>query len=259
MDIVGHNKIAWNHEAAEGNRWTVPVGRDEIARARQGEWSIVLTPTKPVPENWFPDLSGLEVLCLASGGGQQGPILAAAGARVTVFDNSPEQLTRDRLVAERESLSIVTIEGDMSAALPFPDEAFGLIVHPVSNIFVEHVQPMWHECFRILKRGGLLLSGLSNPALYLFDWDLIEEEKILQVKYKLPYSDLTSTDEAYRQKLIQNEEPFEFSHTLEELIGGQTQAGFAITGFYEDTCPAEDDDLLSQYMQPFFATRAVKP
>jgi len=30
--------------------------------------------------------------CLASGGGQQGPVLAAAGAHVTVFDNSPRQL-----------------------------------------------------------------------------------------------------------------------------------------------------------------------
>ena len=40
-----------------------------------------------MPADWFGDLAGAPVLCLASGGGQQGPLLAAAGARVTVFDN----------------------------------------------------------------------------------------------------------------------------------------------------------------------------
>ena len=75
---------------------------EAIAAAREGAWTIVLTPTKPVPHEWLPNLPGKDVLCLASGGGQQGPILAAAGARVTVFDLSPKQLASDRLVAERE-------------------------------------------------------------------------------------------------------------------------------------------------------------
>ena len=92
----------------------MPVGPEEIARARRGDWSLVLTPTKPVPADWFPPLAGLDVLCLASGGGQQGPILAAAGANVTVFDNSPNQLAQDRLVADREGLAIETVQGDMA-------------------------------------------------------------------------------------------------------------------------------------------------
>jgi hypothetical protein len=54
-------------------------------------------------------LAGIEVLCLASGGGQQGPILAAAGAKVTVFDNSANQLVQDRLVADRDGLTIETV------------------------------------------------------------------------------------------------------------------------------------------------------
>jgi hypothetical protein len=48
---------------------------------------------EPVDRSWLPtDLTGKDVLCLASGGGPQGPILAAAGARVTVFDNLPRQI-----------------------------------------------------------------------------------------------------------------------------------------------------------------------
>ena len=104
-DILGYNRQAWDRQVERGNRWTVPVGPEAIARARRGDWSIVLTPTKPVPADWFPPLAGLDVLCLAGGGGQQGPILAAAGARVTVFDNSPKQLAQDRLVADREGLA----------------------------------------------------------------------------------------------------------------------------------------------------------
>ncbi len=68
---------------------------ETIARARNGDFSILLTEQKPVPREWFPPLPGLEALCLACGGGQQGPVLAAAGANVTVLDNSPRQLDQD--------------------------------------------------------------------------------------------------------------------------------------------------------------------
>jgi hypothetical protein len=74
--IRDHNRAAWDAEVARGNPWTVPVSREDIARARHGDWDIVLTPTIPVPKDWFPPLQGADVLCLASGGGQQGPILA---------------------------------------------------------------------------------------------------------------------------------------------------------------------------------------
>jgi len=146
----------------------------------------------------------------------------------------------------------------MTNPLPFPDEIFSLIVHTVSNIFIEDVQPVWNECFRVLKRGGFLLSGLINPAVYLFDRKLIDEQGILQVKYSLPYSDIASLSEKEKKQLIEQEEPVEFSHTLEELIGGQLKAGFVITDFYEDSYIAEDNDLLSKYIQMFFATRAMK-
>ncbi len=99
-EILRYNRQAWDRQVERGNPWTIPVDPEAIARARQGDWQIVLTPTKPVPADWFPPLAGLDVLCLASGGGQQGPILAAAGAKATVFDNSPKQLAQDRLVAD---------------------------------------------------------------------------------------------------------------------------------------------------------------
>jgi SAM-dependent methyltransferase len=259
MDVRAYNRMAWDREVKRGNEWTVPVSREAIAAARQGQWEIFLTPSKAVPREWFPDLKGLDVLCLASGGGQQGPILAAAGANVTVLDNSPRQLEQDRFVAERDSLAITTVEGDMADLSMFPDQSFGLIVHPVSNVFVPDVRPVWAEAFRVLRRGGALLAGFDNPAIHLFDYDLADRTGILQVKYALPYSDLTSLSEEERQRRVIDEEfPLEFSHTLEDQIGGQLDVGFVITGFYEDSYGEKEGDIVANYMHTFIATRAIK-
>jgi SAM-dependent methyltransferase len=255
LDVPGYNRGAWDREVERGNEWTIPVSAEAIAAARQGAWQILLTPTRPVPRAWFGELRCQDVLCLASGGGQQGPILAAAGASVTVFDNSPRQLAQDRRVAERDGLAIRTVEGDMADLSAFEDGSFDLIVHPVSNIFVPDVRPVWREAFRVLRPGGAMLSGMVNPAIYLFDFDL-QEKGILEVKYRLPYSDLASLDVARRQKMLDDGEPLEFSHTLDDLIGDQLETGFVLTAFYED---AGKDSVLGEHMPEFFATRSLRP
>jgi len=132
MDLLKLNREAWNEEVQKRNVWTRPVSPEVIADARMGRWSLLLTPTKPVPADWYPELRGAKVLCLASGGGQQGPILATAGADVTVLDNCPAQLEQDRMVAEREGLSIRLEQGDMRDLSRFEDGSFNLIFHPVS-------------------------------------------------------------------------------------------------------------------------------
>ncbi|MBA7648450.1 hypothetical protein ES703_56236 [subsurface metagenome] len=258
MDIRKHNRAAWDQEVKRGNKWTIPVSPKVIANARKGKWHIVLTPLKPVPKDWLPRLEGSDVLCLASGGGQQGPVLAAAGAKVTVLDNSPMQLQQDQLVAKRESLTIRTIEGDMSDLSMLGDECFNLIVHPVSNNFVPDVRAVWTEAFRVLQRGGVLLSGFTNPAIYLFDYELADSTGVLKVKYSLPYSDEIDLAERERTMRIEDGSPLEFSHTLDDLIGGQLDAGFVITGFYEDRQNAEESEPLVAYMPTCIATRAVK-
>jgi SAM-dependent methyltransferase len=255
MDIREYNRKAWDNQVEQGNQWTQPVSSEQIAAARSGEWQVVLTPTIPVPAEWFGNVRGKDVLCLASGGGQQGPILAAAGARVTVLDNSPRQLAQDRLVAERDGLDIHTLEGDMRDLSVFPEGSFDLIFHPVSNTFVPDVRPVWREAFRVLRPGGVLLAGFTNPVVYLFDQELLDENQLV-VKYSLPYSDLESLDEELRQKYAGLNYPLEWSHSLEEQLGGQMQAGFHLTGFYEDIDPKS---VLEKYLPTFIATRALKP
>jgi SAM-dependent methyltransferase len=255
MDVFKHNQRAWDALVERGFEWTVPVSPEAVRAARQGQWQIVLTPRRPVPSEWFPPLAGTSTLCLAGAGGQQGPILAAAGAKVTVFDASSRQLAQDRLVAERESLSIETVQGDMKDLRVFDDGSFDLVVHPCSNCFVPNVAAVWREVFRILRPGGALLSGFVNPAFYMFD-DAASEGGELLVRHRLPYSDLASLTEEEQQTLVRAEEPFFFSHSLEDLIGGQTKAGLVIVGLYEDEWP---DHPLSKFMAPLIATRALKP
>jgi SAM-dependent methyltransferase len=252
--ILEYNRRAWDTAVKEGSEWTLPVSHAAVAAARQGAWSIILTPSRSVPRNWFPNLSGCRVLCLASGGGQQGPILAATGAIVTVFDNSPLQLARDREVAARERLEIATVQGDMADLGQFADGSFDLIVHPTSNVFVPDVRPVWRECYRVLAPGGVLLAGFNNPAIYVFDQFKADEGQLI-VTHSLPYSDVDSLTPEERERLIAAEQPFEWSHTLDDQIGGQLEAGFVIDGFYEDRWPGREVD---EYMNTFIATRAVK-
>jgi SAM-dependent methyltransferase len=255
MDIVGYNREAWTKEVETGNKWTIPVDAATIARARRGEWELLLTPTMPVPRDWFGDLAGARVLCLASGGGQQGPTLAAAGARVTVFDNCPAQLEKDRSVAKREGLALELAQGDMKDLSRFTDGSFDLVFHPVSNCFVEDVEVVWRECGRVLRKGGSLLAGFCNPVTYIFDLKAWDRGGGLKVRYSIPYSDIGQLPEDELAERMRSKDTLEFGHSLDSQIGGQIAAGFSLTGFYED---GSNGDLLDPYIKTFIATRAVK-
>jgi SAM-dependent methyltransferase len=257
-DVGDHNRRAWDRMVENGNRWTVPVSPEVIGKARRGRWQVFLTPQRPVPRSWFPPLSGSRVLCLASGGGQQGPVLAAAGAKVTVLDYSPRQLEQDRRVAERDGLRLRTVEGDMRDLSCFPDRTFDLVFNPVSVTFVPEVRPVWREACRVLRPGGRLLSGFDNPVVHIFDVAAYDRGELV-VANGLPYSDVRSLSEDDLERCRREGTPLEFGHTLEELIGGQTEAGFVIDRFYEDRYPEEDHDPLGEYTATFIATRALKP
>jgi len=89
------------------------------------------------------------------------------------------------MVAEREKLSIRTVEGDMRNLSAFKDESFDLIFHPVSSVFCPEVRPVWKEAYRVLRHGGLLLAGLANPIYFVFGTHL-DEQETLQAKYSIP-------------------------------------------------------------------------
>lgn len=254
-EILNHNRYAWNWAALNGNRWTIPVSEDVIAQARAGDLKIVLTPEKNIPTEWLSDIRGKSILGLASGGGQQGPVLAAAGAIVTILDLSPEQLQKDRTCAQAYGLNITTIESSAADLSAFSDSSFDMIINPVSNCFFPDLAPVWKECARVLKSGGVIMYAFTNPINYLFDFEKVNRGEYL-LKYKIPYSDRASLSAEEQARFIYPEAPLEFSHSLTDQLGLLMRNGFVIEDMYEDGWDTADG--LNNHYQSFIAIKARK-
>ena len=254
MSELDQVRDAWDRIAEQGNDYYLAADAADIERARSGRAEIKLTPTRTVPSDWLGELPDKAVLVLAGGGGLQGPILAAAGARTTVFDLSKCQLKRDEEVASHFGLSLETVQGDMSDLSCFDDGAFDLIVNPCSICFCCNPRSVWQEVSRVLRPGGSFLSGLINPVNYLFDFFEADRKKLV-VRYTIPF-DSQQLEPGQRDRWLGTQRPVEWGHSLQELIGGQLEAGLLLAGFYEDRWG--DDDLLSDHLPVFFATRTVR-
>lgn len=145
-------------------------------------------------------------------------------------------------------LSQIMEAGIMTKPLPFEDESFDIIFHPVFNCYVEEVRPIWKECYRILKHGGILIAGMDNGINYIFDDD---EKMVLNT---LPFNPLKNKEQM--EQSLRTDSGVQFSHTIEEQVGGQLEAGFMLTELYEDTNGA--GNLHEHGIPTFIATRVVK-
>ena len=232
----------------EGWEWGEPIDHETFLRARAGSWEVKLTPTRSVPREWFGDLCGARVLGLASGGGQQCPIFAAAGAHVTVLDYTPAQLESERLVSEREGFGISIVRADMTEPLPFSDATFDLVFNPVSLCYIREVEPVWNEVARIMKPGGILLTGFDTIINFIVDGD---EREIV---WSMPFDPLENP--AQRAFLEEDDAGLQFGHSLDEMLGGLLRAGFSIEDLYEDT--NGEGRLHEMRIPTYLAVRAVK-
>lgn len=243
------NSAAIDRWVEGGWEWGQPISHEAFVRAQKGDWSVLLSPTKPVPKDWFPPLRGCKLLGLASGGGQQMPIFAALEAQCTVLDYSQKQLESERVFSEQEGYSIKIVHADMTKPLPFGDGSFDLIFHPISNCYVQEVFPIWQECFRVLRPGGTLLAGVDNGLNFIFD----DEQTTLT--YPLPYNPLKNA--ALYEQCLKTGDAVQFSHTTEEQLRGLLKAGFQLQDLYEDT---NGTGKLHEYGVPtFLAFKAQKP
>ncbi len=258
MDVGEYNREQWNRRAEAGDEWSIPVTPEQVAAARKGDWEVLLTPTRTVPREWFGDIAGKDMLGLASGGGQQCPIFAAAGARVSCLDASDVQLALDEQVARREGLEIRTVQGFMHDLSDFADESFDIVFNPCSTAFAPEVLPVWREVARVLRPGGVLMTGFYNPVYYIFDPLALDRDELVP-RYSLPHSDFDLPDED-REALLASDpddKTLGFSHTLETQIGGQFEAGLVMNAMFEDRW--DEIDVMSKLFPPFIATRSFKP
>ena len=231
----------------EGWEWGQPISHETYMDAENGKWDVLLTPTKPVPHDWFLPFKGCKILGLASGGGQQMPIFAALGAEVTVLDYSERQLEKEVMMSKKEGYNIRIVRADMTEKLPFEDGEFDLIFSPVSFVYVEDIEPIFKECYRILRPNGVLLCGLDNGVNFISNnEDVIENQ--------FPFNPLKNKDQ---YKMLQDDDcGIQFSHNMEENIGGQLKAGFTLVDIYDDY---NGEGRLNDLKIPtFIATKATK-
>jgi ubiquinone/menaquinone biosynthesis C-methylase UbiE len=249
------NKKAWDYESKRGNIWTDGCTPEEVQNARNGNVQCILTPFKKVPQTWLGDTQGKKILCLACGGGQQGILLSASGALVTVLDISERQIEQEKNMAEREHLSIEALQGDMLDLSRFPDESFDLVYNPTSTCFIDDVEKVYNQCSRVLKKDGYLLTSVTNPILYIFDEKKEKKGKLI-VKYTIPFSDIKSLSKKELKKRLEKYDTIEFSHTLHNLLGGLCRNGFSIIDLYSDVSGCE---ILDSFVQDcYLAVRAKK-
>lgn len=256
-DFIIHNQKAWDNQAKANVAWSQPVSSEQVENAKKGIWELYILPT-PIDKDWIGDIKGKKVLCLASAGGQQGPILAALGAEVVVYDLSEEQLNKDQMVAQRDDLNLRIVQGDMCDLSSFEDAYFDLIVHPISNLYVDDVNKVWKECHRVLKVGGKLISSFYNPIVFVEDRNAeLKEKGLIRPRFTIPYADRVDlTPEELQQKMDRGE-ALVFGHSLKDLIGGQTRAGFAITA-YDEAWQPHPRFTIDPFIPTFIGTQSVK-
>ncbi|WP_022753981.1 class I SAM-dependent methyltransferase [Butyrivibrio fibrisolvens] len=219
--------------------WTACATAEELESARNSR-PILRFYDKEVPESWLKDIKGKSVLCLAGAGGLQAPILACAGAKVTVIDISNKMLDKDREIADRENLDIEIVKGNMCDLSMFEDESFDLIINPPSLMYIPDLSLVYKECYRVLKNGGQFIIMAPSPVNYLCDFVEDENGGYYKAVHKMPWCSKDYDDSGW----------IEYGHSMEEYLGGLIQCGFVLDGYME--CQRED---ITELM---FMVRAIK-
>ncbi len=238
---------------------------DDVARYNKGRWEelakanieyslpfLDLNPEKARavidPEGILTEVSGLDVLCLASGGGQQSAAFGLLDANVTVLDLSETQLERDRQAARHYSLDFQTVQGDMRDLSRFNDNSFDVVWNGHSLGFVPNALDVFREVARVVRPGGLYRLTYHNPFVHGVDYESWDGGS-----YHMPggsrYADaeVTSPDphwsvkgaDGVRKSILG---PREFRHTLSTVMNGLIGLGFVILGFWETTSDEADPE-----------------
>lgn len=219
QNAAKQNERAWDALASRGQRFTRAAKDDEF-RDPLGTVDA---------NNWLGgDISGKHLLCLAAGGGRQGPLYAAAGAVVKVVDISAAQLDLDRQVATERSLNLQTVQTSMDDLSMFENGQFDIVIHPVSTCYLPALQPVYSNVARVTKPGGIYISQHKQPAS--LQADTVSNEngyELLEPYYR------TEPLPEVRGSLHREEGTVEFLHRWEQLIGDMCRAGFVIEDLTE--------------------------
>jgi len=217
MDPIEHNRRMWDERARRGARFARPIDYAELDN--------MTTAVDP----WVADrVAGAAVLCLAAGGGRQGPVYARAGGHVTVIDVSNEQLDHDRRIAAELGLAITTLRASMDDLSALAAERFDVVVQPVSTCYVPCVAKVYAEVARVTKPGGVYVSQHKQPTSMQADVRRSPRGYEITERYyrNVPLPEVTGSP---------HREPgtIEYLHRWEQLVGELCRAGFVVEDLAE--------------------------
>ena len=243
-----HNRRAWDAMVRQKQRFARPA-RDE---------DYVVTMKELDPSGWLGDVRAKNLLCLAAGGGRQGPIYAAAGANVTVVDISSSQLELDREVAEQRKLDLRTVQTSMDDLSMFSTETFDLVIQPVSTCYLSEIRKTYWEVARVTRAGGIYISQHKQPA----SLQATTEPSARGYELAEPYY-RSGPLPAVVGSLHREEGTLEYLHRWEELIGGLCRAGFVVEDLTEPLHATADARLgsfshRSSYVAPYVRIKACR-
>ena len=179
-------------------------------------------------------VAGRDILCLASGGGQQSAVFGLLGAKVTVVDISDRQLQADDAAAAHYGYKVTCVQGDMRDLSCLGAESFDLVYQPPSMAYVPDVRQVYRQVVRVLRPVGTYRVEFTNPAIEFVDpsdWDghgyAISRPYAVKMR--------TRIDGAV-----------EFRHYLRDIFGGLVDAGFSIRQVYDGNPQDKRPDLAAE-------------
>jgi SAM-dependent methyltransferase len=219
VDYRTNNQQAWNRLADTGSLFA-KVATDEECR----------DPIKTLDgRGWLPEcVAGLNVLCLASGGGWQAILYAAAGANVTVVDLSDSMLRLDAREAKRRGFQVQTVQASMDDLNMLADESFDIVHQPVSTCYVPSLQPVYREVARVIRDHGIYISQHKQPVSLQISHRNDRQQFVIGLEYYQDGPLPKQQDTSYRESGA-----VEYLHRLEELVGDLCVAGFVIEDLRE--------------------------
>jgi SAM-dependent methyltransferase len=239
------NRRAWDARVVNRQRFTKPAPDEDIH-----------DPAAKLDGSWLGDVRGKRLLCLASGGGRQSALYAAAGAIVTVVDISAEMLALDRAVATERGFDLRVIQASMDDLSALEPASFDIVVQPVSTCYLPDVTAVYRQVARVTTPGGLYISQHKQPASLQADvgssphgYELIE-----------PYYRTGPLPQVVGSR-HREEGTLEFLHRWEELIGGLCRSGFVVEDLSEPLHARPDAELgsfahRSRYVAPYVRIKA---
>ena len=219
MDYRVTNQQAWNHLADSGSLFARVATDDDCRKPLQALDG----------RGWLPDsVAGLNVLCLASGGGWQSILYAAAGANVTVVDLSESMLRLDAREAKRRRFQVRTVHASMDDLSMFADESFDIVHQPVSTCYVPDLKPVYAGIARVIRSHGLYISQHKQPVSLQISHRNERQQFVIGIEYYHEGPLPQQQDTSYRESGAT-----EYLHRLDQIVGNLCQAGFVIEDLRE--------------------------